>query len=329
MWGGNPWKMQWLPMPSSGMTANKTFDDAVIQLENGGATSVRSSGYHLEYEMSWAVREAQQAGGLDLYGKYAAGYYAAPPIGYGSEYDLKDLFYFANPINFQSNLMAAQWATPMFCGYPPNFPPIQVTASLNQTVANNYDQPIATWTFDTTDEDVQYNTSLQYMLIPVPPTHSLWAGFSGGSTGAGTVGIARHKVSDGTFDRQNVLDPSAGPYQPGFGFLDPAGQNRLGAAPIADGATYDYVIIFLGSKSAQGTPGTVSLTSSMAQLWPTGITPDPTGGQGGLHIHGEGNTGLAFTDSAIAETYIQVINGENRHYKGLSTKFVEVEPWSV
>ena len=64
---------------------------------------------------------------------------------------------------------------------------------------------------------------------------------------------------------------------------------------------------------------TVSITSMMAQLYKTGLTPTlPTS-----HYTGEGSTGLMFADDAIVENYSYMYPPR----KGISTTLVEVEAW--
>jgi hypothetical protein len=64
---------------------------------------------------------------------------------------------------------------------------------------------------------------------------------------------------------------------------------------------------------------TVSVTSMMAQLHPSGGTPALPSN----HYTGEGSTGMMFADEAIVETYAYMYPP----LKGINTVLIEVEAW--
>lgn len=141
--------------------------------------------------------------------------------------------------------------------------------------------------------------------LVIPPTHTLYLGASGTSTGSAGVFIRPIQASDSLY---------YGPLEE-LTLLDPNGSVRMNKT--LNGATYQAVEIFLMKTDTN--PGTVTLNSMMAQLYKTGTTPALPSN----HYQGEGSTGLMFADDAIVETYQYMYPPR----KGIATKLIEVEAW--
>lgn len=315
MWFGNLNHQQWVPMPSTGMAANRNFSAAYETLHNGGAVVSRSKGFHRSYEMDFGIRESAGAEGLDIFSRFATGYYddiAATP---NLATDPK-LLYFADPFTFDQNVLPPQYATPILGAQVRGFKPIGVVNGIYATGPNSRGLPTQSIEFNTSSaatgsaahrhhpDERRFST-----VVIIPPTHTLHLGFTGSVIGAGAI-ILKCRKRDGTDEYRTLTT-----------LLAPDSTNGLGTTSV-NGAAYAWVQIGLGNTG--GGSAAVRLAAAIGQLWPIGITPSQT--TGGRHIDGGGHTGLAFADDAITEEYIMVdpTSGSERHYKGLSTTLVEV-----
>lgn len=316
LWFGNTQKMQWLPMPSTGMGKSNTFNTESGTYENGGGWGRRSGGSHKVYGFEFGVREASGANGLDMYTQYASGYYGSFPQSSGTRGS--DLMYFADPSTFDQNVLPPHWATPALALQGDSFHHIGPFASRANTLANTYDQPPVTVTYSvtaTTHSD-SWTSPRRRIIIAIPPTHRFSFGWSGTRTGAAGIGYTLYN-HNGT--RTDVATP-IGPINNG---TLPA---RIGSLEVS-GQTAYAVELYLKSDSSRG----VSIVSMMGQLIPEWNLTEPTGGQGGRHIQGLGHTGCMFVDEAIVESYqmIDTYQGRSVHLKGLSTTLKEVGAWGA
>jgi hypothetical protein len=165
-------------------------------------------------------------------------------------------------------------------------------------------QPSRTATYSITTAANTPSTGANHKFtVPIPPTHTLWLGASGTRTGTAVVQV-RPIFPNGTYGPRSNLT-----------LLSPTGSTRLNAS--FSGVTYQAVEVYL--TRTDGSASTITLSSIMAQLWRTGITPTLTGD----HIPGEGHTGLEFADDANAETYVYI----DPPRKALATTLVEVGAW--
>jgi hypothetical protein len=98
-------------------------------------------------------------------------------------------------------------------------------------------------------------------------------------------------------------------------FLATTSATRLNTTIASTSAV--AVRLWLGRSATNAS--TVTITSTLAQLWPTTVTPTLTGN----HVPGDGHTGLLFQDEARVESYIYI----NPPRKALSTSLIEVGAW--
>lgn len=185
--------------------------------------------------------------------------------------------------------------------------------TIGDTPANSYDLPARQATFNIISAANAYPTrdlqfgEVPYALIPIPPGYTLWLGACGSATGTAVV-------------RVHAFNSPGNPASPALSntltLLSSTGAVRLNAS--YSGASYQYVKVFLQRTSTAAS--TITLSSMMAQLWPTGTTP-PLSTTGGSFIDGSGHRGLKFADGATVESYIMA----DRHLKGLSTRLYEAQ----
>lgn len=291
IWLGIPLKkMQWTPAPLSDSESSRLFFTEQIKFENGGGDARRSNAYQMAYQFQFSA-PLKGSEGLNVYNKFASGYYG------------EGLIHFADPYAFETNLFSAAWASPgLIEGDWPNI--YTVDPSFANTSANSYDQPLRTATWNITTSAATAPTGERNVFtVPVPQGYTLHLGASGSATGDGKV-YYQTIAADGTLGTPTALT-----------LLAATSSTRLNTTITSSSAV--AVRIFLGRSAA--TTSTVTLTSMMAQLWETGISPTLTGN----HIPGEGHTGLIFADEARAESYVYI----SPPRKALSTELVEVGAW--
>lgn len=312
IWFGTTKKMEWLPMPSSGMSAaTQGFSETGVY-ENGTGWGMRSKGSHRIYEFEFGVREASGYNGLDKYNQFASGYYGSYPQVSGGRGT--DLMLFADPATFDQNVLPPQWATPMLALQKDSFHHIGQYVSRAATPTNVYDQPIVTLTYavDATSHTQAWLSPRRRVIIPVPPTHKLSFGWSGTRTGGAGIGYS-------TYNTNGTITDVATPVAPiNNGTLAP----RIGTLEVSGASVFAVELYLKGTAAAQ----TVSITSMMAELVPLWETTSVNGHNAGTHIAGLGHTGCMFADEAVVENYVMIdpYFGRNVHMKGLSTTLKEV-----
>lgn len=290
IWFGNGGRFQWTPAPLAESESGRLFFTEQIKYENGGGDARRSSAYQMSYNFQFNA-PLKGSEGLNVYNKFASGYYG------------DGLIHFADPYTFETNMFSAAWASPgLIEGDWPNI--YTADPSFANTPANSYDQPLRTATWTITGAAATAPTGERNVLtLPVPEGYTLHLGASGSVTGDGKV-YYQTVAADGTLGTPTALT-----------LLAATSATRLNTT--VSSASAAAVRIFLG-RSATGA-STVTLTSMMAQLRRTGVTPTLTGN----HVPGEGHTGLMFADEAIVETYAFI----NPPRKALATTLVEVGGW--
>lgn len=278
--------MQWVPCPLIDSTVQRNRYLERLQFENGGGDVRRSQQYQLQYNFNMNG-PAHELEGIDAFNRFASGFYG------------DGLIHLAYPTNFETNMLPAVWASPglieqgwkNICANTPTFA---------DTASNAYNQPARTATWNiTTDAGVFTKKA----TIVIPPTHTLHIGASGSSTGDGGV-FVRPRNTSGIIGSPTELT-----------LLDATAATRTNATFA--GSSYQAVDVYVARSAA--TTSTVTLTSMIAQLYKTGITPQIPS----HHIMGEGATGLEFIDDAIVETYSYMYPPR----KGIATSLVEVEAW--
>lgn len=149
-------------------------------------------------------------------------------------------------------------------------------------------------------------SNVPYALIPIPPGYRLHIGWTGALTGTAEVVVEGWNAP---LSKQSttVMTP-----------LSSSGATRMNTT--VDSVDYAKVYVRRTTTAAS----TLNITSMMAQLWPTTVTPALTGN----FIEGKGHRGLKFGDDAISETYAMVDPyrpGGVAHLKGLSTTLIEAQ----
>jgi hypothetical protein len=182
------------------------------------------------------------------------------------------------------------------------------TPTITTTAANAYGLPEVQATFPVVCPVDAYPTmtnkygEIPYALIPIPPGYTLWMGATGSRTGSAVLRVDAFNTP---------ADPAAPATSVDLTLLSSTGSTRLNAS--FSGSLYQFAKVYITRTSTS--TSTITLSSMMAQLWPTGTTPTLTG----QWIAGQGHRGLKFGDNAVVEEYIMT----NRHLKGLSTTLIE------
>lgn len=291
-------KMSWIPAPDTGMEASSAGYSEALEFENGGAAVVASSATHRNYGFDWNLSEASGAQGLDIVKNYQQKLYGP------------GLLYWSNPMIYDQNVLAPSMAAPGLIeqGWPNIYS--AAPTFFGGGLVGAFEQPRRTATFVITEAvGVPPVGKNAIQVVAIPPTHVLWLGFNGTVGGGTAVVMVRPILANGNYATAVPLT-----------LLGDASSTRMNTS--FSGATYKAVEIYLARTSAVSS--NIILRSGTAQLWPIGVTPTLTGN----FIHGQGDTGLKFTSSAIPETYIMVDqSGAPRHYKGMSADLTEVGAW--
>ena len=291
LWFGIPeTKMQWVPMPLIDSDFTRSGFVETSKFENGGGDARRSAAHQKVYEFNLTA-PYNGSEGLNVYNKFASGFYGS------------GLIQFADPYCFESNMFPAHWASPglIESGWPNIY---TVDPTYANTASNSYDQPTRTATWHISGSVATAPTETRSTVtVPVPPDYTLHFGASGSATGHGVV-YYQTIAADGTLGTPTALT-----------LLSATSSTRMNASVAGSSAV--AVRFFLGRTSSSSS--TISITSMMAQLWPTGVSPTLTGS----HIAGEGHTGLIFTDDARTESYVYI----DPPRKSLSTTLLEVGAW--
>jgi hypothetical protein len=288
-------QMSLVPVPDVGMGAGGVGYSELLEFENGGADVISAAATHRVYNCDWNLREATGASGLDVIWQYQQKYFGP------------GLIYFADPMIFDRNMFSPAWASPGLIEQ--GWKSIYDTApTFANTTANSYSQPRRTATFSVTNAANAAPTgSNSIQVIPIPPTHTLWLGISAVATGTAIVAV-RGINPDGSYG--SVTTPT---------LIAPTSATRMNFAFA--GSTYKAVEVYI-TRTTTAT-STLAVTSAMAQLWPSAITPIQTG----VHIPGQGNNGCKFGSDAIVQNYTLADIPGGRHYKGMSADIVEVGAW--
>jgi hypothetical protein len=289
--GINGCYFQWAPAPVRGISVSNSGYSEGLGLQSGRRTRVRSTQYSKVYGIT-AVGESKDMDGYQVYNKAASGFYGRQKWG------------FADPYAFETNLLPAGWASPGVA--ESGWRRIYATdpAGYADTATNSYNQPTRKPTYSITtgaNATPLTDATIPYVIVPIPPTHTLHLGCTGAATGTAVVQV------ESWVNKATSAGASAN-----LTLLSETGATRLNATVA--GSTYAFAKIFLTRTSTA--TSTLTPISLMAQLWPTGQTPILTGD----HQPGEGHTKVQFADEAIVEDYIFMYPPQ----KGISTTLEEV-----
>ncbi len=296
MWFGTTQKMQLVRVPDQGMQRNRIGYSNSQQLENGRMYIYEPSrAKHLEYKFDFGIYEATGAGGLDVYADYAQGFYGTGRV------------HFADPMYYDQNVFSFAWSAP---GLVDRQYTLSATGGQVATAANTVNQPatsMQTYVADSVANNTLDTSIYLPAILPIPPGYTLWLGWCGSSANNGAIRM--EQWTSGAASATTASNLTA---------LSVTGTTRMNTSVASTAAEY----VRIGyARSATGTLANVTVTSMMAQLWPTGVTPTLTGN----FITGEGNDGCRFVDNAVQESYIMRDNqSRNVHFKGLSFTLAEV-----
>lgn len=107
MWFGTEKKFQAVPAPATGMHLGRSGRYSDTTFDSGARGVYRSHQTAKTLSMDFPVQEATGAAGLDLFEKYASGFY-----GDNRDYPI----WFADPMIFDQNLFPENWASPGLFG---------------------------------------------------------------------------------------------------------------------------------------------------------------------------------------------------------------------
>ena len=279
-----------VPAPKRGMTVTSSGYSEAVEFENGGAAVVDSAGKHLTFGMQFSG-SADALNGIDIFRQFASGLYG------------RGLIDFSDPMNYDTNLLPAHWATPHLAELGWKHPLVGVSTYTDRTPTSSVPYRRLSTTVMAMDANATPVHRSKLATILIPPTHTLWLGFTGQATGTSVL-RARPISVGGAFAATSDV-PLGSPANP------------MALTTSFSGALYQAVEIYGTRTSTEAS--TLALVSGMAQLHRTGVNPFVKP----LHIPGMGNTGVRFADGAIPETY-QMTKG---HYKQLSTNLIEVGAW--
>jgi len=291
-------KMSIVSAPDPGMTAASVGYTQTLEFENSGADVVENAAKRRVYSMDWNLRESSGATGLDLIRGYHQKLYGP------------GLIYFADPMNYSTNLLSPQWANPALVeqGWK-TIGPTPIGYTNYSGGGTNQPRRIANFEYAGSANFVP-TTANSIMVLPIHPDNTLWVGFRALAAGGGVVRV-RPILQSGAYD--TVVDLT---------LLSPASSTKLNSS--FSGATYKAVEIYL-SRTTGTLTSTMDIYSAIAQQWPTGYTPVLTGNW----VPGAGANGCKFASDAIVESYVFADASYGvRHYKGMSIDLVETGPWA-
>lgn len=299
LWFGNEELFQLVTAPATMSAAREGYFDQ-FKGSNGGQVVERSSAGALNLELGYPWGDAYGDGTLEVFSDYRNGEYGS------------GLVHVADPMAYDTNLMPPWWASPRLIEYmfPVGWPNISpAVPSWAATAGNSYKQPARKGTWAVTvaaNATPLTDATIPYVIIPIHPDRTLHFGCTGAATGTAVVKVESW-VNGAT---SAAVSTSAT-------LLAETGSTRLNLT--VSGSSYAYAKIFITRTSSAAS--TITPISMMAQLHLTGSSPTLAGS----HVRGRGQAGLEFADTAIPQEYLDASAG--RHYKALSLRLKETQPW--
>lgn len=276
--------------PSAPMDSPLSGYGESMGFENGGQAAVGSFGQSRRFDFNFNVLSVAE---LEPYKRLRHGSYGT------------GLVHFSHPQAKRVNLFSPHWAEPGLLEVG-DWPDIYDTApSFSNVSANSYSQPLrkATWTI--TNTNVAPTADAATFIIPIAPDETLHLGASGAATGTAVVRVVAHNIAAGSSAASSLT------------LLSDTASTRLNASFA--GSSYDYVEVYFMRTS--GAASTLTITSMLAQLWPTGDSVTLTGN----HRHGEGQTGCRFAGDVWSERDITA--SEDVELKSAGFTLLEVGAW--
>lgn len=283
MWLGTRGHEQWVKAPATSADFSRKRMSKHLDFTNGGAASLGPRSTHAEYNMSWNVASRLE---MRKILDFAGHVYDNDPL--ARFLVPENLIYFIDPMEMEMNLAPINWGQAFLAATdaPSLFAdarPIPVATSSNDL---GYPTFSAQYAFTT-------GSTPRSLYIPIPPGHTLWAGFHGFASGLAGVQVT----------------PVGGAARR----LTPLGLSAQRVVDSFDGASgVDIQIV--------GAPGeTVTLTSLALQV----LRSDRVA-EGGSFISGRGHSGCAFDD----EPTVAALSTTAQHAEvSAAAKLVEVGAW--
>lgn len=280
MWFGTRGFERWIKMPRIDVNRGQYGTTSRTDHHNGGTTIQNSLATHHEAVFEWNAITSE--GAKDIR-DVLDGLYSTDANG--------GLIYFIEPGAARLNAFSQVWAAPFISGVDGPSLTKGVRPTLTDTPANTFRLPARTATFTVTGESVM-NT----FYIPIPPGHTAHFAFYGPSLQSNK--IQTRPYTSGTAGSASTHDVLANATYGAF------------ESVTADGLEF----------SLAPTPGTVSITTALLQILPTGVSPvAPT-----TFISGGGHSGCK-VDGGISQTLNRATEGRTR--ETLSARLVEQGAW--
>jgi len=293
LWIGTTSKMVTIPMSDLPFSVSDSGYGETMSFENGGSAAVVSPAFSKRYDFSYSVEDAALLSQVRRLrqGSYGTG-----------------LIYFSDPGTYHRNVLPAHWAEPGLLEQ--DWPDIYDTAPTGyaNVSTNSYDQPLrkATWAITQAANAAPTNTN-SMCVIAIPPSYTLWVGVSGVATGTAVARLTGYNIAAGSSSGSALT------------LLTDTSSTRLNASLA--GSSYDYAI--LDFRRTSSAASTLTVTSALAQIWPTGVTPTLTGN----HLPGEGHSGVRFLGGSTSSQYRLVRDGAR--WEGLGFSLLEVGAWAT
>lgn len=283
MWLGTRGHEQWVKAPATSADFSRKKYTTQLNFIGGGAAILGSRTTHAEYNMSWNV-----AGRLEMRPilDFAGHVYDNDPL--AKFMVSSNLIYFIDPMEMDLNLAPANWGHAALAASDAPSLLADARPAVVATAANTQAYPTFSAVYTLTAASVPRS-----LYIPVPPGHTLWAGFHGSATGVAGV--------------------QATPVGGSARKLAPLG---LGAQRVSD----SFVGVSGVDIQLTGAPGdTLTLTGLILQVIRTNEMPDSGG-----YISGRGHSGCAFADEP---TVTALSTTAPRAEVSAAAKLVEVGSW--
>ena len=278
MWFGTREHMQYILCPDTGADFTGVgYSSGTIQYLSGGAFIRNSDTSHREFSMSWNMGSREN---LQPIFDYAAGVYGDAP------------YYFVDPMAADQNVLPEWWAAPRMAL---SDAPLLVGKTLPDkipTPANSFGYPTSGALYTVGGSDVS-----NPLFIPIPPGMIFHIGVHG--LGTSTASIHMSPVTAGGVGVGVDLT-----------MLGVSSNVRFNTTQNTSGGVMGVEL------SVNGT-GSLGLYGMIAQVLPTGITPELGG-----FVGGQGHSGVTFDGKPTRMAYSSALN-----LMGAAVTMVETEGW--
>jgi hypothetical protein len=252
-----------------------------MEYMNGGSFRRNSLSAAKTYKLTWALAPRDSIRPIT---DYVEGVYGNLPL------------YWSDPFNQRYNVLAQSFATPSLGGYDGvilNGNTANNRPAIIPTSANIYGYP--------TESAIYTNTAASDVpirhYVPIPPGYTAWVGVNGATGTGGTVNV-----------RTTLKTASSAPTA--LTLLNVTTATRFNYSVDAS-PTVDGIELHLGGT------GTVTITSMMVQILPTGETP-----LDGNFVSGQGHSGVQWEGRPSVNAY-----SAGMDLVGVTASFVETEQW--